>query len=86
MEVYIIAVFHSRSHTMKLLSELERKGLYASAVSTPRELSFSCGISAKFNERSMENVRTVIQNCNLTSFAGFYKIIETGGRRDIKSI
>ncbi|MDR3263725.1 MAG: DUF3343 domain-containing protein [Clostridiales bacterium] len=72
MDVYIVAVFRAREHTMKFNAELLQKGYRASVINTPREIFSSCGISVKFEEYAVSFARQVIRYYDFQSFAGFY--------------
>ena len=56
----IIAVFNNRNNSMQFASILKRMGVNSRVVSTPRELSVSCGVSVIVRYKNLKEVRFVI--------------------------
>ncbi len=71
----IIAVFNNRNGAMQFASSLKRTGVRCKTISTPRELSESCGISVVFLEQDIGRARYVLSALKIGSFKGFYAII-----------
>lgn len=58
---YIIAVFVNRNEAMQFASVLKRIGVRSKTVSTPRELSVSCGISIIFDRKHLNQAKLLLQ-------------------------
>lgn len=74
----ILAVFANRSHTMQFASYLKRMGVRCKTISTPRELSVSCGISTVFPAQNLNQAKFIINKYKFSSFNNFYAIITNG--------
>ena len=68
----IIAVFNNRNQTMQFASYLRRLNVRCKTISTPRELSVSCGLSVVFYENNLIQAKFLLSNYKMESFAGFY--------------
>lgn len=71
---YTVAVFSSRSETMKFYKVIKNYGLFCSIINTPRTLSASCGVSTKIDNRLIQPSIMVIHKLNLRTFKGIYEI------------
>ena len=56
----IVAVFNNRNQAMQFASYLKRLGVRSKTISTPRELSVSCGISVVFSSKSLGQAKILI--------------------------
>ena len=56
----VIAVFDNRNHSMQFASILKRMGIVNRTVSTPRELSVSCGISVIFPYDNVKQAKMIL--------------------------
>ncbi|MDR2047395.1 MAG: DUF3343 domain-containing protein [Clostridiales bacterium] len=81
MNVYFLAVFRTRDHTMRFNAELLRGGFGTSVVNTPRELQSGCGISVKFQERALNYAKRALRYYDYSSFAGFFCRCADGYKR-----
>lgn len=68
----VIAVFSNRSHTMQMASFLKRMGVRCKTISTPRDLSTSCGISVIFPFDNLPQARFVLDKYRFSSFNKMY--------------
>jgi hypothetical protein len=84
--MYIIAAFRSRNSSVKLLEALRLKKIPAQMTNTPKEAYVGCGLSVKFPERRLGQVRTLQARLNLPTFAGYFSVDECGGRTTIKPV
>lgn len=69
----VIAVFRSRAQSLDFLSALKAAGVAAQAISTPKEAGVGCGLSVKFDERSLFRAKAVLAKRPYSSFAGFLR-------------
>ena len=74
----VIAVFNNRNQTMQFASFLKRMGVNSRTISTPRELSVSCGLSVEFEVKNLDKANYVLRGYKFSGFKGFYKINENG--------
>lgn len=71
----IIAVFNNRNQAMKFASCLKRLNVRNKTISTPRELSVSCGLSVIFLENGIAQAKYVINSNQMSAFSGFYLVL-----------
>lgn len=69
---YYLVVFRSRSETMKFVNILNSYGVFVSVVNTPRQLSVSCGISAKIQTASLNLAKDILRRRQFYTFAGIF--------------
>ena len=73
---YAIAVCTLREETLSLRDRLNRMGVFAHVVSTPRMLRLGCGLSVKFALNDLASVRRCVRYC--PSFKGYYLYTQQG--------
>ena len=71
---YLIAVFKSRTQTIKVAERLKRMGVCCEVINTPRQASLGCGLSVKFNRGALGVVRMLINTECFYSFGGVFKV------------
>lgn len=69
----MIAVYVMRNDSMKLYETLKRNRIPAQIINTPRDLSLGCGLSVAFNDRDINQVRSVISRLSTHSFRGIWR-------------
>ena len=69
---YFLVVFRSRSETMKFSNILNSYGFSSSFVSTPRQISVSCGISAKIEAKALQISKEILKRRQFYTFGGIY--------------
>ncbi len=74
----MIAVFRSRAQALEYISVLQKGGVPAQAVNTPKEAGVGCGISAKFEDTFLPRARACLAKRKYSSFSGFMRV--NGGR------
>lgn len=74
---YYIAVFTSRTETIRFNEILNRNNVSSQVINTPREASVGCGVSVKFSPQDFENVKRIYGSVNL-SLTGFFKVARYG--------
>lgn len=75
-----LAVFSSRNETLYLAKMLLSNGYKSGVVNTPKEVGLTCGISVKFEEQNLPNVKIFILSKPFRSFLGIYRIVINGNR------
>ena len=77
----IIAVFRSRTETMKFYNLLGKSGVACEIISTPREAKVGCGLSVKFDGRYLSSVNKLLPRYGFKSFVSFYETGHFGIKR-----
>ena len=83
---FCIAVFRSRNETLYLANLLNSSGIRVSIINTPKDAGLTCGISVRFDERMLENVKRIILSKPFRTFSGFYRIVQYGTRSSYERI
>ena len=68
----IVAVFNNRNQAMQFASYLKGLNVRNKTISTPRELSVSCGLSVIFLESGLPQAKFIISRNQMSTFQGFY--------------
>jgi len=79
----IIAAYRSRTITMQVYTFLTEHGIYCSLISTPREAGVGCGLSIKFDESYFGRVSSI---STYPTFAGFFRVMDSNGRRIVTRV
>ena len=77
---YILAIFSSRNETLYFANMFRSSGYFAGTINTPKEAGQTCGISVKFQERSLAIAREFLESKPFRSFVGFFKVSLMGAR------
>ena len=72
---YIIAVYRSRSVSIRAYNFLLSNGITCALVSTPRSANVGCGLSVKFARADFPRVKQALMNGE--TFVGFFLIKNT---------
>ncbi len=67
-----IVVFRARSETLKFSSLLSSYRVPNMVVTTPRQISVSCGISVKIGPKGLDIAKTILSRRQFYTFAGIY--------------
>ena len=73
MDEYGVILFQTSSAAMQAEAVLVRAGLKVKLIPTPRELSSDCGISLRFDWKSLSEVQAHQENGSLNT-AGIYPL------------
>ena len=80
---FFIASFRSRQAVLRLEEVLRRSGVQMQIVSTPRAVAVGCGLSVRFDERDMEQVRRTAAQTGGGTLIGLYRVDHLGGRMHV---
>lgn len=69
-----LVVFRSKNETLKFSSLLASYGHKSSIVNTPRQISVSCGVSAKISPQALGATRQILTRRQFYTFAGIFAI------------
>ncbi len=75
----ILAVFRSRSQSVDYAERLNRYGVAASVVPTPKEAKVGCGLCVRFDARYFVRAKAILKTGKYAAFKGFYKMDFYGG-------
>ena len=84
--MYVIISFRSRTDTLVFSKLLNSYGVKNSVTNTPRQVSVSCGISVKIEQKSLEIARNLLKRRVFSSFAGIFMLIPTNYGFEVKKI
>ncbi|HOS69277.1 MAG TPA: DUF3343 domain-containing protein [Bacillota bacterium] len=80
MNEYYVAVFDSTHYALKFEKEVKDWGFTISIMPVPREITASCGISAKLEAGEIESIMALAAKENL-KVAGYYHVEVQNGRK-----
>lgn len=69
----ILAVFRSRAQSLDYAERLNRYGISATPVPTPKEARIGCGLCVRFDSSQYARATAVLKMGKYSSFKGFYK-------------
>ena len=85
-DVYGIAAYRSRQQVLMLESALRREGVYVKIVTTPREVSMGCGLSARFELSDAPHVARTVRRMNTGNLIGLYRVEYANGRTKLSPL
>ena len=85
-DVYGIAAYRSRQQVLMLESALRREGVNVKIVTTPREVSMGCGLSARFELSEAPRVARTVQRMNTGNLIGLYRVVYANGRTKLSPL
>jgi len=80
MNEYYVAVFDSTHYALKFEKAVRDCGFTISIMPAPREITASCGISAKLEAEEIEKIMALAAKENL-NVAGYYHVEVQNGRK-----
>ncbi len=80
MDVYGVAAFRSRQQVLRFEAALNRQGIPARVITTPRDLSMGCGLSVRFPLEHAQAVRRALRGMNTANLIGLYRAEYDGAR------
>ena len=85
-DVYGIAAYRSRQQVLMLESTLRRDGVNVKIVTTPREVSMGCGLSARFELSDAPHVARTVRRMNTGNLIGLYRVEYANGRTKLSPL
>lgn len=76
----ILAVFRARAQSLDYAERLQRHGVAADTIPTPKEAKIGCGLCVRFDGRFYVRANAILKTARYSSFKGFYKMDFVGGR------
>jgi len=80
MNDYYIAVFDSTHYALKFEKAVKDKGFRINILPVPREITASCGISAKLEADEIKDIKAFAVENNL-KVQGFYHVESENGKK-----
>ena len=80
MDVYGVAAFRSRQQVLRFEAALNRQGIPARVITTPRDISMGCGLSVRFPLSRTAEVRRALRELNSANLIGLYRAEYDGAR------
>ncbi len=81
-----IAAYRSRQQVLMLESALRREGVNVKIVTTPREVSMGCGLSARFELSDAPHVARTVRRMNTGNLIGLYRVEYANGRTKLSPL
>ena len=85
-DVYGIAAYRSRQQVLMLESAMRREGVNVKIVTTPREVSMCCGLSARFVLSDAPHVARTVRRMNTGNLIGLYRVEYANGRTKLSPL
>ena len=76
----LLAVFRSRAQSLDYASRLNKYGVSATTMPTPKEVKMGCGLCVKFDARDYARAQAIMKLGKYSNFKGFYKLDFVNGR------
>ena len=74
VEKFALAAFRSRQQVMHMVSALNRMGVHAGIVTTPRAIAVGCGLSVRFDPADARIAAEAVRSQQPGSLIGFYLV------------
>ncbi|SHH30845.1 DUF3343 domain-containing protein [Tepidibacter thalassicus] len=80
--IYVIT-FNSTHHAIRFEKILKELNFVITTIPTPREISSSCGLSIKFEEKAFEDIKFNIKKFDI-EYYGIFKVTKlNNGKKEI---
>ena len=79
----VLAVFRARAQSLDYAERLQRYGVAATTMPTPKEAKIGCGLCVQFDGRYYSRANVILKTAKYASFKGFYKMDFIGGKISI---
>ena len=79
----VLAVFRARAQSLDYAGRLQKYGVPATAMPTPKEAQTGCGLCVRFDGRYYPRAKAILKTTKYSSFKGFYKMDFIGGRMSV---
>ena len=83
-DIYGVAAFRSRQQVLRFEAALNRQGIPARVVTTPRDIAMGCGLSVRFPLESLPEVRRALLTQNTSNLIGLYRAEYDGARLRVR--
>ncbi len=83
---FLIISYKSRNNLFAITQTLKKLGVIVSIINTPRNISISCGLSAKTDVKNLSLVTNIIKQSGMGGFLGAYIISFINGHEQIERV
>ncbi len=83
---YLIISFKNRNNLYPFINLLKKFGIPSGIINTPRNISSSCGLSAKVEYRFYNNVLDILSKSNHDGLIGIFLLSRIGLHEQIERI
>ena len=83
-DIHGVAAFRSRQQVLRFEAALNRQGIPARVVTTPRDIAMGCGLSVRFPVESLPEVRRALLTQNTSNLIGLYRAEYDGARLRVR--
>ena len=83
-DIYGVAAFRSRQQVLRFEAALNRQGIPARVVTTPRDIAMGCGLSVRLPVESLPEVRRALLTQNTSNLIGLYRAEYDGARLRVR--
>lgn len=80
-ELFGIAAFRSRQQVLRFESALNRAGVRAKVITTPRDVAVGCGLSVQFELVDLPRVLDTLSRAQPSNLIGVYEVDRREGGR-----
>lgn len=79
----VLAVFRARAQSLDYAERLQKYGVTATTMPTPKEAKIGCGLCVRFDGRYYPRAKAILKTTKYSSFKGFYKMDFIGDRMSV---
>ena len=83
-DIYGVAAFRSRQQVLRFEAALNRQGIPARVVTTPRDIAMGCGLSVRFPVESLPELRRALLTQNTSNLIRLYRAEYDGTRLRVR--
>lgn len=83
---YIIVSFKNRNNLYPFINTLKRSGIFASIINTPKNISSSCGLSAKVEYRYYSKIVEILSISSKANLIGVFSVTKHGSFEQIQRL
>ncbi len=83
---YCYAIFRSKTQAINFVETLNKNGVLAKIVATPKEANMGCGISATFPLYNLDFAKEIISKKNYDGFKTIIIVEKNGLRTSTRTI
>lgn len=85
-DIYGVAAFRSRQQVLRFEAALNRQGVPARVVTTPRDIAMGCGLSVRFPMERLQDVKRALLTQNTSNLIGLYQAEYDGARLRVRPV
>ena len=79
----LLAVFRSRAQSLDYGQRLQKYGIPASVIPTPKEAKIGCGLCVRINANYFIKAQAILKTGGYSTFRGFYRLDFVNGKTTV---